>query len=90
MTSIAIRGNTAILRRQFGSLLAKVSANSAGNSFLGGYNAALPIVPQNISVRTFAHTKVGTITTQLKKLDEVTVRKIEHDLREVDKDSDGR
>jgi len=89
MTSIAIRGNTAILRRQFGSLLAKASANSAGNAFLGGYNA-LPFVPQNTSVRTFAHTKVGTITTQLNKLDEVTVRKIEHELREVDKDSDGR
>lgn len=78
-----------MLRRQFGSLLAKASTNSAVNPFLGGFNS-LPTNAQNPPMRTFAHAKVGTITTQLNKLDEATVRKIENDLREVDTDSDGR
>lgn len=83
MTSIAFRGNTAMIRRQFTSLLTKVSANSAGNHFI-------PAGAQTCSFRTFSNTKVGSITTQLNKLDADTVRKIEDELHLVDKDSDGR
>lgn len=88
MTSIAFRGNTAIIRRQFSSLLAKVSANRAGNHLLGGYTS--PIGAQNFTLRTFSHAEVGTIAPKLKKLDESTLRKIEDDLRKVDKGPDGR
>ena len=89
MTSIAFRGNTAMIRRQFTSLLTKVSANSAGNHFFGGYTS-IPAGAQTCSFRTFSNTKVGSITTQLNKLDADTVRKIEDELHLVDKDSDGR
>lgn len=78
-----------MIRRQFTSLLSKVSANIAGNHFLEGYNS-FPVGAQNSTFRTFANTNVGTITTQLNKLDVDTVRKIEDELRLVDKDSDGR
>lgn len=79
-----------MIRRQFTSLVTKVSANSALNPFsIGGCNS-IPVGTQNSSFRTFANTKVGTITTQLNKLDVDTVRKIEDELRLVDKDSDGR
>jgi len=88
MTTIAFRGNTAILRRQVSSLLAKVSANSAENHFLGGFPS--PIGTQNFTYRAFSHAKTGAITFPLKKLDTITVRRIEDELREVDKDSDGR
>ena len=77
------------MRRQFSSLLARVSANSVGNYFLGGLNS-VSIGAQTPSIRMFAHTELGTITTQLNKLDEITVQKIEDELRQVDKDSDGR
>jgi hypothetical protein len=77
------------MRRQFSSLLARVSANRAGNYFLGGFNS-IPIGAQNPTIRTFVHTELGTITTQLNKLDAITVHKIEDELRQVDKDSDGR
>lgn len=72
-----------MIRRQFTSLLTKVSANSAGNHFI-------PAGAQTCSFRTFSNTKVGSITTQLNKLDADTVRKIEDELHLVDKDSDGR
>jgi len=88
MTSIAFRANSTIIRRQFGSLLAKASANSAGNHFLVGHTPRIGI--QNSTIRAFSHTNVGSITTPLKKLDQTTVRRIEDELRQVDKDSDGR
>lgn len=131
MTSLALRGNSAMIRRQFGSLLAKASVNSSRNHFLGGNASAIggptPILrtfsqapqyrtnnnfyaAQNTSThRTFAPTskvgaassidnqnsitnpvEVGTITTPLKKLDKITVQKIEAELRDVDVDRDGR
>jgi len=88
MTSIALRGNTALLRRQFSSFLAKASTNRTGNHFLGEY--ASPFGAHNSILRTFSHAEVGTITTQLKKLDTTIVRQIEDELREVDANSDGR
>ncbi len=78
-----------MIRRQFTSFLTKVSANSAGNHFLGGYNS-IPVGAQTSSFRAFTNTKVGSITTELNKLDVDTVRKIEDELSLVDKDSDGR
>jgi hypothetical protein len=88
MTSIAFRANSTMIRRQFGSLLAKASANSAGNHFLVGHTP--PIGIQNSTNRAFSHANVGSITTPLQKLDQTTVRRIEDELRQVDKDSDGR
>ena len=89
MSFIAFRGNTAMIRRQFSSLLAKASANRAGNYLLGG-GSTYPIGAQNFTIRTFSHTEDGTIVPELKKLDEITVQKIENDLRQVDKGPDGR
>ena len=88
MTSIAFRGNATMFRRNFGSMLAKVSANSATNYSIGGYTSR--IGSRNFSDRTIPNAKVGTVTKKLKKLDSATVQMIEAELREVDKDSDGR
>eukprot|EP00535_Pseudo-nitzschia_heimii_P011028 CAMPEP_0197198158 /NCGR_PEP_ID=MMETSP1423-20130617/33230_1 /TAXON_ID=476441 /ORGANISM="Pseudo-nitzschia heimii, Strain UNC1101" /LENGTH=477 /DNA_ID=CAMNT_0042651987 /DNA_START=112 /DNA_END=1545 /DNA_ORIENTATION=+ len=52
MTSIAFRGNTAMMRRQFSSLLTKASASSSGNHFLGGY--APPVSARTPVLRTFS------------------------------------
>ena len=93
MTSIALRGNTAILlRRQFKSLFSKVSVINGSvenHTNLGGYSSPAAGT-HNSAVRTFSHVEVGSITRQLKKLDTAVVRRIEDELREVDKDSDGR
>ena len=86
MTSIAFRGNAAMFRRNFGSMLTKVSANSAVNYSIGGYTSR--IGSRNFSDRTIPNAKV--VTRKLKKLDSATVQMIEAELREVDKDSDGR
>ena len=86
MTSIAFRGNAAMFRRNFGSMLAKVSANSAANYSIGGYTSR--IGSRNFSDRTIPNAE--SVTRKLKKLDSATVQMIEAELREVDKDSDGR
>merc|ERR1711937_142708 len=86
MTSIAFRGTAAMFRRNFGSMLAKVSANSATNYSIGGYTSR--IGSRNFSDQTIPNAKV--VTRKLKKLDSATVQMIEAELREVDKDSDGR
>jgi len=52
MTSIAFRGNAAMIRRKFGSLLTKASVNNTGNHFLGGY--ASPIGAPTPILRTFS------------------------------------
>ena len=83
MTSIAFRGNAAMFRRNFGSMLAKVSANSAANYSIGGYTS-------RIGSRNFSDRTIPNVTKKLKKLDSATVQMIEAELREVDKDSDGR
>ena len=67
MTSIAFRGNTAIIRRKFSSLLTKASASSTGNHFLGGY--APPVSAQTPILRTFSQapnfrTKNNTYSAQ--------------------------
>ena len=75
-----------MFRRNFGSMLAKVSANSAANYSIGGYTSR--IGSRNFSDRTIPNAE--SVTRKLKKLDSATVQMIEAELREVDKDSDGR
>ena len=88
MTFIALRGKTATIRRQFSSLLLKVSGSSVQNHVFQGF--ASPIGVHCSTVRAFSYVEMGTITTPLKKLDAPTVRRIEDELRQVDRDSDGR
>lgn len=110
MTSIALRGNTTIIRTQFSSILRKVLTNSgAENCFPRRNNSpidspkvtlrtfshaevgsASPVGAHNSTLGTFSSTEVATIITPLKKLDKIIVRKIEDELRAVDKDHDGR
>jgi len=73
----------------------------SGNRFLGGLHSPTTI-HYSSKFRAFSSIKtktepskilneeIGTVTRQLKKLDISTVRRIEEELREVDKNSDGR
>ena len=88
MNCIAYRGHSGILRRQFKSMLFKITSDGIGNNAYGRYVS--PKSFHDPTARAFSAIEVQSITRQLRKLDANVVWKIEEELREVDKDCDGR